>query len=226
MRAYGYIATTARRGVSFPHPCPLGSIKQPRKLFIRLIAQLPNDQRILPNPHQQQRIGGELHDLVGVHEIARGEVLGLAKGSFGVFDHHILFALPARFIGDRFAAHRLRQHIGGIKVIDPERLKDTGVGQECPGALPIQTAELVDVLQNRPELQAVSGHQAHCALDGLQPPERGKLIEQEQHRTRRFGGRLFVLQKMILCKTPDNYCKSMALPLTKTACPPIVDPAI
>ena len=47
----------------------------------------------------------------------------------------------------------------------------------------------MDVLQDRPELQTVTRHQAHGALDGLQPPERGELIEQQQHRTRRLGGR-------------------------------------
>ena len=119
------------------------------------------------NAHEQQRIGGERHDFVGVHEIAGGEVLGLAQGSFGVFDHHVLFALPAGFIGDRFAPHRFGQHIGSVIVIDPERLQHPGIRQECPRTGSVEASQLVDVLQDRPELQAVARHQTHCALDGL-----------------------------------------------------------
>ena len=84
------------------------SIKHPRKLPVGIISQFSYDQRVLANPHEQQRVGGELHDFVGVHEIARREVLGLAQGTFGVFDQHILFTPPFGFVGDGFAAHRFR----------------------------------------------------------------------------------------------------------------------
>ena len=40
-------------------------------------------------------------------------------------------------------------------IVDPEDLEDTGVGQEGAGALPVGGAELVDVLQDRPELDAI-----------------------------------------------------------------------
>ena len=34
-------------------------------------------------------------------------MLGFAQGSFGVLDHHILFALSVGFIGDGFPSRRL-----------------------------------------------------------------------------------------------------------------------
>jgi hypothetical protein len=47
----------------------------------------------------------------------------------------------------------------------------------------------VNVLQDRPELDAVAGHEAHSALDGFEAAEGGELIEQEQDRAGR-GGRI------------------------------------
>ncbi|CAH0499274.1 hypothetical protein NVSP9465_04373 [Novosphingobium sp. CECT 9465] len=38
----------------------------------------------------------------------------------------------------------------------------------------------MNVLQDRPELDAVAGHEAHSALDGFEAAEGGELIEQEQ----------------------------------------------
>ena len=39
----------------------------------------------------------------------------------------------------------------------------------------------MDVLEDRPELDAVARHQPHRAGDRLQPAEGGELVEQEQH---------------------------------------------
>src|SRR3546814_11441679 len=43
-------------------------------------------------------------------------------------------------------------------------------------------SELVDVLEDRPELDAVARHQPHRALDRFETAERRELVEQEQHR--------------------------------------------
>ena len=51
-------------------------IEQPRKFPVGVIAQFPDDKRVFADAHQQQRIGREFHDFVGVHQIAGGEVLG------------------------------------------------------------------------------------------------------------------------------------------------------
>src|SRR3546814_12844876 len=67
-----------------------------------------------------------------------------------------------------------------VVIVDPEYLQHAGVGQEGAGAALIERAELVDILQDGPELNAVAGHQAHGAFDGFKAAERGELIEQEQ----------------------------------------------
>jgi hypothetical protein len=108
-----------------------------------------HDQRAFADAQQQQRIGRELHDLVWVHEIACGEVPGFAHGSFGVFDHDVLRALPA-----------------GVIIIDSECLEDTGIRQERPRAGSVEAAQLVDVLHDRPKLQAVDADSVRCAARG------------------------------------------------------------
>ena len=40
----------------------------------------------------------------------------------------------------------------------------------------------MDVLQDRPELDAVAGHQAHRAFDRGQVTQGGELVEQVEHR--------------------------------------------
>ena len=46
----------------------------------------------------------------------------------------------------------------------------------------------MNVLQDRPELDAVAGHEAHGALDGGEVAEGGELIEQIEDRHGRLGG--------------------------------------
>lgn len=57
------------------------------------------------------------------------------------------------------------------------------------GALPVGRAQLVDVLEDRPELDAVTAHQPHCAFDGIETVQRGELVEQEQYRPGRTQAR-------------------------------------
>src|SRR3546814_20442694 len=61
--------------------------------------------------------------------------------------------------------------------------------QEGAGAALVERAELVNVLQDRPELDAVARHQAHRPLDGFETAQRGKFIEQEQDGAGRGGRR-------------------------------------
>src|SRR3546814_19013267 len=70
--------------------------------------------------------------------------------------------------------------LGAVVIVDAEYLQDAGVRQEGAGAALVERAELVNVLQDRPELDAVAGHEAHSALDGFEAAEGGELIEQEQ----------------------------------------------
>jgi hypothetical protein len=73
-------------------------------------------------------------------------------------------------------------------VVHPERLQHPGIRQEGARALAIEGAQLVHILQDGPELQPVSGHQPHGALDGFEPAQGGELIEQKDG-PRRFDCR-------------------------------------
>src|SRR3546814_2603372 len=79
--------------------------------------------------------------------------------------------------------------LGAVVIVDPEYLQDAGIGQEGAGAALVERAELVNVLQDRPELDAVTGHQPHSALDRFETAQRGKFIEQEQDGAGRGGRR-------------------------------------
>ncbi|MNW15122.1 hypothetical protein D3C71_2135380 [compost metagenome] len=46
----------------------------------------------------------------------------------------------------------------------------------------------MNVLQDRPKLDAVAGHQTHGAFDRGEISERGELVEQIQYRQVGFGG--------------------------------------
>src|SRR3546814_14452131 len=81
---------------------------------------------------------------------------------------------------DRLLAEQIGDELGAVVIVDPEYLQDAGVGQEGAGAALVERAELVNVLQDRPELDAVTGHQAHSPLDRFEAAARGKFIEQEQ----------------------------------------------
>src|SRR3546814_13910010 len=76
-----------------------------------------------------------------------------------------------------FLAEQSRDELGAIEICDPEDLQDAGVRQEGAGAALVERAELVNVLQDRPELDAVARHQAHRPLDGFETAQRGKFIE-------------------------------------------------
>jgi len=64
----------------------------------------------------------------------------------------------------------LPQKIGNkartVVIVDAKDLKDGGIGQKRPGALTVSDAELVNILQDWPELDAIIGHQAHSAFYG------------------------------------------------------------
>src|SRR3546814_2802844 len=77
-----------------------------------------------------------------------------------------------RFEHDRLLAEQIGDELGAVVIVDPEYLQHAGVGQEGAGAALIERAELVDILQDGPELNAVAGHQAHGAFDGFKAAER------------------------------------------------------
>src|SRR3546814_613103 len=71
---------------------------------------------------------------------------------------------------DRFLAEQIGDELGAVVIVDAEYLQDAGVRQEGAGAALVERAELVNVLQDRPELDAVAGHEAHSARGRGGPP--------------------------------------------------------
>jgi len=65
-----------------------------------------------------------------------------------------------------FLSEQIGDEACAIVIVDPEDLQDTGIAQEGSGALSVGGPELVDILQDGPELDAVAGHQAHGPLNG------------------------------------------------------------
>lgn len=88
-------------------------------------------------------------------------------------------ATPARvgLIGDGHRAERFGDPGRGLHVADVEDLNQTGVGEECAGALAVDAAELMQVLEDRPRLQAVAGHKSEGLFQRLRPPQRGELVK-------------------------------------------------
>src|SRR3546814_19034847 len=89
---------------------------------------------------------------------------------------------------DRFLAEQIGDELGAVVIVDAEYLQDAGVRQEGPGAALVERAELVNVLKDRPELEAVAVHEDHRALDGFEAAGGGALFEPEQDGAG-WGGR-------------------------------------
>ena len=56
---------------------------------------------------------------------------------------------------DRLLAQQIGDELGAVVIVDSEYLQDGGIGQEGAGAALVERAELMNVLQDRPELDAV-----------------------------------------------------------------------
>ena len=83
----------------------------------------------------------------------------------------------ARRTRDRHSSAACRRRSGADLIVDAEHVQHTGVGEKCAGTAAVERAELVNILQDRPELDAVAGHQPHCTFDRLQTAEGGELVE-------------------------------------------------
>ncbi len=87
---------------------------------------------------------------------------------------------------DGLVAEEIRDQAGCLLIVDAEDLEDAGIREEGSGARAIGGLELVDVLENRPELETVTGHETHGAFDRGETAEACELVEEEQHRLARL----------------------------------------
>ena len=85
--------------------------------------------------------------------------------------------LPCR---DRAIAEPRRQPFGRRRFSTAKGLHQAGIAEKRRPAVRIQITELRQILQNRPELDAITGEQAHCGFDRLQIAERREFIDYGQ----------------------------------------------
>ena len=127
-------------------PAPSRRIEHPGEFSILKIPQFPGDD--WPLSGDEQQLAGLRHvaDLIGrqkgpadmllADSYAGG--LGIQRPTHGLKD-------------DGFLSEEIGDQAGAIVIVDAEDLEDAGVGKEGPGALAVGGAQLMDVLEDRPE---------------------------------------------------------------------------
>ena len=131
---------------------------QTGELAIGVVAELVDHERTFALAEQQEEVGRHPHNLVGRGEPAGGDVSAGAGGGRAVRKNA---CRPRRAVGGVFdggVVERLWEQVGGGMVVDPERPDDAGAGREGAGLVAVDRFELVYVLEDGPELEAVAGH--------------------------------------------------------------------
>ena len=119
---------------------------------------------------QELDVGGHLHDFIGSEQIAAREVVAEA----GVITGLAALGLePGGFLADHLA-----QPFGRFKIIHPENLLHSRIGDEGICAFAVEVLELAHILQDRPDLQSIARHQTRRAVYGLQTAQGSKFTEQ------------------------------------------------
>ena len=160
-----------------------GRVEGAGELGIGVITQLVGDDRPKAGEEQQLPVLRQVADLIRRKQRPAGVLVREGQAR--------LFAIESVAHGlehDGFLAEQIGHQAGAVVIVDAEHLQDAGIAQEGAGALAVGGAELVNVLQDRPELDAIAGHEAHCALDGGEVAEGGELIQQVEDRHGRLGG--------------------------------------
>jgi hypothetical protein len=78
---------------------------------------------------------------------------------------------------DSFLSEQIRDEARAVVVVDAEHLQHAGIREEGSGALSVGRTKLVEILQDRPELDTVTRHQPHGTFDGRQVSKRRELVE-------------------------------------------------
>ena len=116
-------------------------------------------------PEQDLDVRGQAHGLVRSKQGSCGEVGAGAGAGAAVCagpGQHVRRAAGsvAGVVGHGGVAEALGQPFGGVEVGGGCDLDDPGVGEEGAGVLAVGGAELGEVLQDGPELEAEAGHEA------------------------------------------------------------------
>ncbi len=138
----------------------------------------------MPGPEEDLAVRPQAHGLVGGEEGAGGEVgagaLAFARMATGE-EGRVAAGGGGGLVGHCSAAEGAGEPSGGLEVGRGGDLHEASIGEEGTGALAVGGAELVQVLQDGPELDAEACHEAYGALDGVEAAEGGELVEQEEH---------------------------------------------
>jgi hypothetical protein len=152
-------------------------IKHPCKFPILEIPQLPGDDWSLPGEEEQLQVLRQIAHLVGGEERAADVVLAERDSGFLAVERKAHWLKD-----DRLLAEEIRNHSGALLIVDPENLQNASVGEEGSCARTVGRAQLMDILQDRPELNAIAGHEREGALNWRQRPEGGEFIEEIEDR--------------------------------------------
>lgn len=141
------------------------------KLRVGVVAQLFSQDGMLAPDEQQLLLQGQGSHLVGREQGPPGVLLRLVAAKL---------ARRRRFraVNHRRLPCQVGHELGAFVVRDPEELQHPGVGQEGIGLLAIDAAQLVNVLQDGPQLDAVARHEPHCLFDGGKMPQGGEFVQQ------------------------------------------------
>src|SRR3546814_638831 len=135
-------------------------VEAARELAIGIVLELGGDDRALPREEQELVILAQRADFIRREQRASDMLRSERYAGFVAVDR-----AAHGLEHDRLLAEQIGDELGAVVIVDPEYLQDAGIGQEGAGAALVERAELVNVLQDRPELDAVTGHQPHSALD-------------------------------------------------------------
>lgn len=155
-----------------------------RELCIGVVPEFSGKDWPLPGEEEQGPTFRQVADLIRGKQRPAGMLFAIGQASFLAIQ-----VAACRFEDDGALAEQIGDQAGGVVVIDAKNLQDTRVAQEGAGALTVDVAELVDVLEDGPELDAVACHQPHCPFDGRQVTKRREFIEEVQHTDARRGQR-------------------------------------
>ncbi len=74
---------------------------------------------------------------------------------------------------DSFLSEQIRDEARAVVVVDAEHLQHAGIREEGSGALSVGRTKLVEILQDRPELDTVTRHHQPSATDEVQRSGQG-----------------------------------------------------
>lgn len=150
--------------------------RETRKLPIGIVSELPGDDGPRSGEEEQLGLGREVSHLIRGKERPPGLMRRVSDAGFGGIERagHGLEL-------DGFVAEKIGDQARCFVIIDAEDLEHAGIREEGSGAGAIGGFQLVDILEDGPELEAVTRHETHGAFDRGETAEACELVEEEEH---------------------------------------------